>query len=502
MTAQPESQEKVEHRAWRRWALGSIVVLLLVLTPIAALRIYEASLAAEANHRIAELDREMPGWRQSPVNLEAAPAEPELPVAIRKAFALLPKGWSKGVDDNADSALDPTRTPAPCLLPKDDADELAIVIKRAAPALGIASTLADLPVGRAIMKPEDFQGSTEIQNVRTVGSLLEYAIFDRVQRGDVAGAWKLCRAQRNLGKPYDQGPLIHALVRIALMSIADSGLERTLAHGEVSEADLAALERTIAVEEQADYFYPYLPGECAYWLQLCDDVIADPGKIEVLIGGHIAVDESKWSWREKLNHHYPRPMNLKAKVESVEQMAMIHRLRSVRGFARYEAMADLDRKFGTRAPSETVLSWPGSSVVRIAYAERRLLARLGCAEVGLAAERHRLKFGDWPATAKELVDKGLLTRVPEDPFDGNPLRVRRFAQGFVVYAVGAKKDYAGTDWDDFDDLQGRDRVGQEFRLWNPDRRNQPALPPPPPPPRVFDPDEEELPPPIRVTLPD
>ena len=363
-----------------------------------------------------------------------------------------------------------------------------MVIKRSAPALAVASTLADLPVGRAIVKSKDFQGSMEIQNVRTVGSLLEYAIYDRVQSGDLTGAWKLCRAQRNLGKPYDQGPLIHALVRIALMSIADSGLERTLAHGEVPEADLAALERTIAEEAQADYFYPYLPGECAYWLKLCDDVIADPGKIEGLIG---AVDESKFGWWEKLNYRYPRPMNLKAKVESVEQMAMIHRLRPTRGFARYEAMADLDREFGTRVPSETILSWPGSSVVRIAYAERRLLARLGCAEVGLAAERHRLKFGHWPATAKELVDKGLLTRVPEDPFDGNPLRIRRFAQGFVVYAVGAKKDYAGTDWDDFNDLDSRNREGTEFRLWNPDRRHQPPIPP-----RKRIDGEEELPPPV------
>ena len=85
-----------------------------------------------------------------------------------------------------------------------------------------------------------------------------------------------------------------------------------------------------------------------------------------------------------------------------------------------------------------------------------------------------------------------MTRILEDPFDGNPLRMRPFASGLVVYAVGKKKDYDGTDWDGFDDLDSRIREGTEFRLWNPDSRHQPPIPP-----RKID-GEEELPPPVRV----
>ena len=71
----------------------------------------------------------------------------------------------------------------------------------------------------------------------------------------------------------------------------------------------------------------------------------------------------------------------------------------------------------------------------------------------------------------------MLTRVPEDPFDGNPLRMRHPSDGLVIYSVGKKKDYDGTCYDTFDHDHDFDRAGKEFRLWNPDRRHQPPIPP-------------------------
>ena len=62
--------------------------------------------------------------------------------------------------------------------------------------------------------------------------------------------------------------------------------------------------------------------------------------------------------------------------------------------------------------------------------------------------------------------------------DGNPLRLRRAPDGFVVYSVSRTKTYDGTWHDNLDhtaEAEGdiNDRI--EFRLWNPDRRRQPAM---------------------------
>src|SRR5205085_10074692 len=62
-------------------------------------------------------------------------------------------------------------------------------------------------------------------------------------------------------------------------------------------------------------------------------------------------------------------------------------------------------------------------------------ARLLCAVAALAVERHRLARGAWPASLDALVPD-FLPGVPDDPFDGRPLRYRRLADGVVVYSVG------------------------------------------------------------------
>jgi hypothetical protein len=471
----PSPHEIAEHRSWRRWVIGSLIVMLLLLTPIAGLHLYDASLVAEANRLIAELDRTEPGWRQPVAPAAPLPADRDSLVAIRRVTELLPKHWAKEVDENSNSMIGREFCPAPCMLPKRDADDLAAVLKRADAALPFALTIKDLPDGSPVTKPGDLLDTTDAHLAQQVGELLDYAIYDHLQHKDVAGAWEACRAHANLGKPFGQGALIAGLIRMALTAVANTGIERTLAHDEVSEADLATMQKSIAEEAKVDYFFPYLPGECAYWLKTCDDAIADPAKAMKAFG---EFNKDKIGWWGQLNERFPRPMFLRSKIETVERMKAVHRLQPLRGFDRYEAMGRLDREFGPPAKDGTQrLTWDMSAVLIDARSERGLLARLGCAEVALAAERFRLKFGRWPANASELVDKGLLTRIPEDPFDGNPLRMRLFAHGLVVYAVGKKKDYDGTDWDNFDDLETRFREGPEFRLWNPERRHQPPIPP-------------------------
>src|SRR5205823_5299082 len=77
----------------------------------------------------------------------------------------------------------------------------------------------------------------------------------------------------------------------------------------------------------------------------------------------------------------------------------------------------------------------GSALSKIAEANVRSHAWLRTAVVTVAAERFRLKNGRWPATLTELAP-AWIAEVPTDPYDGQPLRYRRLADGVVIYSIG------------------------------------------------------------------
>jgi hypothetical protein len=132
-----------------------------------------------------------------------------------------------------------------------------------------------------------------------------------------------------------------------------------------------------------------------------------------------------------------------------------------------------------RAPPLALLLTP--AVWSPAAADQRSTAPMRCAVAALAAEQFRLKQGRWPKELQDLVAAGLLPAVPLDPHDGEPLRLRHAPDGLVVYSLAWRRDYDGKDWDDLS-LTPLNRawlgtgVYSEFRLWNPDRRNQPFIP--------------------------
>jgi hypothetical protein len=71
-------------------------------------------------------------------------------------------------------------------------------------------------------------------------------------------------------------------------------------------------------------------------------------------------------------------------------------------------------------------------------------AQLRAAETALAVERYRAANGQaLPASLAELEPRYLAT-VPEDPFDGKPLRFHRLSpKGFVVYSIGRDRQDDG-----------------------------------------------------------
>jgi hypothetical protein len=117
---------------------------------------------------------------------------------------------------------------------------------------------------------------------------------------------------------------------------------------------------------------------------------------------------------------------------------------------------------------------PGLTVwyLEIAHAHLRYRAVLRSAIAALAAERYRLQKDRWPETFDALVPD-YLEAVPIDPYSGEPLRLRRLADGLVIYSVGEDRvDNSGQ----FENQPGRKGIDLGFRLWDVHHRRQPPLP--------------------------
>ncbi len=69
----------------------------------------------------------------------------------------------------------------------------------------------------------------------------------------------------------------------------------------------------------------------------------------------------------------------------------------------------------------------------------------------LAVHLYKAQEGRLPESLRQLVDAGLLSKVPLDPYSGAPLIYRVVDGDFTLYSVGEDfVDDAGThcDWDD------------------------------------------------------
>ena len=77
--------------------------------------------------------------------------------------------------------------------------------------------------------------------------------------------------------------------------------------------------------------------------------------------------------------------------------------------------------------------WPAFS--RCVILDLRGIGRFQTARTALAIERYRQATGNLPDTLSELIP-GYLDAIPQDPFDGEPLRYKKLDVGFVVYSIG------------------------------------------------------------------
>ena len=133
---------------------------------------------------------------------------------------------------------------------------------------------------------------------------------------------------------------------------------------------------------------------------------------------------------------------------------------------------DLDRLAAEGTRSAFIVRFHAPPVDDVARTMLQNHAMLRCSICAAAAERFRRTNGRWPVSLGELVTAGLL-RTPTDPYDGQPVRLKRVSDGLVVYTVGPDKT------DDGGNLSPNPTPGTDcgLRLWDVPARRQPPRPP-------------------------
>jgi hypothetical protein len=466
---------RIRRPRWRTW-LRRVVVGILVALAIGACRYayWHHQVATQLQEALAGLDLADPGWRRH--DIEAARTDiPDQENSARCAMRvsrLLPKDWPPQDVVKAFENLEP-----PERLGQDQFALLDKELNALQPALAEGLELARLPNGRHRITYLRNMLNTPLedqQKVRAVTALLRYEALRSGEGGDMKGAMRACQATLNAARSLGDEPLvISQLVRVACVVVACQAVERTLAQGEPGSKDLTDLQQMLEEEDAHPTALIAMRGERAQWHEIFDalesgDVlmsqIADPDTPPDWRDTYLG-----WVHRDRIRSEHPLFLSLMTRW--VEEARLPTYEQGIVG----QGFADELRNLPSHAPI-TRLMFP--ALDRAAEAFRRKHAHVRCLAAALAAERYRRKHGDWPETLGRLTPD-FLAEVPLDPYDGEPLRYRRLADGVVVYSVGRDEVDDGGTIDRVNAIRPGTDVG--YRLWDVKHRRQPhreRLPPP------------------------
>jgi hypothetical protein len=460
----------------------------------------------------AEADRLDPGWRWEEL-LAARPNPPDdrnVASRVHAMSAAMPPKWPDWSQLLTDADLppappppmpDPTSPPEADSPPTDEQrrhqfgedvlmviggqqpavrfrpDQVAALRKAmaaAATALDKAPGLEDLAPGRlpaAYARPliNNLFGP-DIQDTRAVARLLLVRSALLADDGQVDAALDDGRRILSVSRAAAAQPMfINMLVAISIRAMAVKQTERVLALGEPGSE---ALDRTRRAYEA---------------------VLAEPLMPDALRGERAFVEDCVRSMDEGLltaeKAFDDAPPPKVTGLGPVDQL--LNRLRGGRGSKHHSAavlrfhtfLIELSKESpdalrtradhiaAYRAGMDPKVQKATQTIDMIFVGDRRSRALVAAAVAALAAEQFRRERAQWPESLDELVKAMVVSAVPADPFDGQPLRMRHLADGLVIYSVGADGvDDGGLIKDDLNAGIIAKDIG--VRLWDPAHRRQ------------------------------
>jgi hypothetical protein len=466
----PAKEAPPRRRPWLRW-LG---VLLLVIVGSAALGLALSGRQDQAGveRAVDELNATDPGWRIE--DIEAARADvPErensAPLIVA-AKARLPGSWP--LQDEVFAAVVKLR---PCeRLPEALSARLeAEMPDSGGPALAASQALAARPRGRHRLVYHRVAIETRLpdqQDSRAVCGLWRLEAIRLAEKGDGDGGLAAARAALNAGRSIGDEPFaISQLIRIACTVTGAQSAEHVLGLSEPGAAELRRLQELAEDEARHPGYRIAMRGERASIYSTYQAVASGEVPFHKLAesgGQGWGVRAMDWYGRRMSRADFPRTLSLYTRAVAITEGAP-------EGQAAQEQALLAEVKALPHSAIFTRLMFPG--VLKLGEAFRRQRATMHALAAALAAERYRREHKAWPADLKKLVPD-YLAAVPADPFDGRPLRYRLERGGAVVYSVGPDATDNGGHFCEGTVKEGCD-IG--LRLWNVEKRRQPAPAPPP-----------------------
>jgi hypothetical protein len=442
-------------RPRRRRRRVMLVFLILVLVTGSVAVYFLRSLSSELDDAIAKLDRLDPAWRMEDIEAsrKAVPAAKNSALHIM-AITKLPSGMTVSLPFD--------KLPPQAQLTEQQADLLAKRLEVLKTAVAMARELKDMPDGRHPFEPYDpAVPRFRRLGVRDLCLLLKWDAALRAHAADAGGALESCLALQHAARSFgDQPELMAQLVRSAGNVIGVAAIERTLAQNDFTAASEPALKRlqtVLAGELDEPTMVFAMRGERAGIHQLLQAY--EEGKIDQkFMAG---------TFEEILASRVPGYLARQRAALLLWQTDFIEALKLPQ--AETEQRLPALKKRAENAPT---LARGMVYVMGLRQENLQTQAKLGCAVTALAAERFRLAHHRWPETLDVLVKTGFLAASLADPFDGKPLRLKRVADGLIIYSVGRDQSDNGGNIDRQRPAAAGADVG--VQLWDPRYRRQAA----------------------------
>jgi hypothetical protein len=430
----PAVSTPVRPRRWRR----RLIAAGLLLGAVAAAGWWHFLRDTDLDQARAEADRLDPGWRWDELEAKRA-AVPD----GQNAALLILRLNGRWIGNNTLDKLRPKLPPPNVRLSEEWAAAQRSALAQCAPLLVEARRLADFDRGR-------FASSTlgYFSLSFTTPHRLRDDAFDRIEAGDFDGAVVAIRAIVMCSRAIGDEPTADGQAhRVYFRGVALTALERLLAQSELPVAPLTVLQASLEADDRDDLWLIAARGQRAL-AELGWESVTFWRQMDSLIRHRRLIGRTDYVAR------------LRALTALIEVLKLPEREQAAR-FAELRSGPASDKLFGQELDSDGQL--------------RLNRAFLRSAIAALAAERFRRDNGRWPESSAELVTAGLLSTAPLDPFDGQPLRLKRTADGLIVYTVGPDGQGDGGEV-----IRRRNRgTGRNFgfQLWDPAARRQPPMTP-------------------------
>ena len=453
---------------WKWLGRAALALFAIVLiTPLIYYVVVRKLGQRELDAVFAQLDRDDPGWRLDDIvrdtNAKLPPDAQNPAVLGAKASALLPpdaKERFAGFPDWTDTE--------PNLLP--DASFKAQVVDAMVgfkPAIEAARGLADL--GRVgghvvVATPNPVEMSLRHElDMKVCSFLLRHDSVLAAEAGDADGAVRAARAALGAARAIGDHPsMLGQFNRSRAGANAVRAAESAVNLGEPA-AGLAELQAEFLRESEAPKLLTSLRSERASFERLCARVESGAAVGNIPDGG-FRLNEAKFTslvvrthLRGDLAHgldRYTRHVEA-AKLPPEKRLAAVTVPRPP-----FDPRLLLTREFTS----------PFATLCELTLKSQ---GELAAASAGVACERYRRQFGQWPATLADI-PKDILPAVPTDPCDGLPIKYVRLPGRVAVYSVGPDGvDHGGL----VRDLGSKTPCDYGIRLYDVALRRQPAPPP-------------------------